>query len=158
MPGSASSYRIVDEPVSSSVEKWATNPMWPFFASIFGGAWLAWPWFLFNSFALGSSKRWGDVLLVAGGVLSNAGILFLLYLAFAAGSIGENGFRYGLLLPQAVRLFVLYGLFLRQSRTFELFTHFGGVGRNGALVVLVGYFLRQRVLEAVPGFWVGLLV
>lgn len=158
MPSSASSYRIVDEPVASSVEKWATNPLWPFFASIFGGAWLAWPWFVFNSFALGSSKRWGDAVLVVAGVLSSALVLFALRFAFAVGAIDENVYRYGLLLPQAVRLFVLYALFLRQSTTFELFTYFGGVGKNGALVVVVGFVLRERVIHAVPEFWGQLLV
>ena len=92
------------------------------------------------------------------GVLSSAAVLFGLRLAFASGSIDENAYRYGTLLPQAVRLFVLYALFLRQSTTFELFTYFGGVGKNGALVVVVGFVLRERVIHAVPEFWGQLLV
>jgi hypothetical protein len=152
MPSSTSSYRIVDEPVASPVEKWATNPLWPFFASIFGGVWLAWPWFVFNAFALGSSKRWGDVLLVLFGVLANVVLLFGMLVLAAQGVIDKSGFRYAELVPLGVRLFVLYALYMRQSTTFELYTHFGGVGKNGVFVVLVGYFLRTRVLEAAGPF------
>jgi hypothetical protein len=152
MPSSTSSYRIIDEPVASSVEKWATNPLWPFFASMFGGVWLAWPWFVFNAFALGSSKRWGDVLLVLFGVFTNVVLLLGAYALLGQGVIDEKGFRYAELVPQGVRLFVLYALFMRQSTTFELYTHFGGVGKNGIFVVLVGYFLRERVLEAAGPF------
>src|SRR6185503_8400763 len=137
-------YRIVDEPVRSTVEKWATNPLWPFLASIFAGTWLAFPWFAFNSFALGSSRRYGDLALVALGVMLNAIIVIALSRLYGVGVLDQHGFRYALLAPQAVRLVVLYVLFMRQSRTFELFTYFGGVGKNAAIVVLFGFFLRDR--------------
>ena len=158
MPSRDGTYRIVDEPVRSSVEKWATNPLWPFLASIFAGTWLAWPWFAFNAFALGSSRRYGDVGLVVLGLVSNAVILVLLSYFLETKVLDEESFRYALLAPQAVRLVVLYVLFMRQSRTFELFTHFGGVGKNAAIVLVFGFFLRQRVLDAVPGLWALLLV
>jgi hypothetical protein len=151
------SYRIIDEPGPSTLEKLATNPFWPFFAAMFAGAWLAWPWFVVNSFALGSSRRSGDLGLVALGIAINVVLVLVLGQLRVSGVLGEASFAYALLVPQAARLIVLYLLYMRQERTFQLFEHFGGVGKNGLLLVIAGGFLRNKVLASAPGLWVLLL-
>ena len=43
-----SGYRIADEPRPGAMEHLAVDPLWPFLAIMFGGAWLSWPWFVFK--------------------------------------------------------------------------------------------------------------
>ena len=50
-------YHIADEPAASPLSKYAVSPLWPMLAVMFGGAWLAWPWFAVNAFAIGSASR-----------------------------------------------------------------------------------------------------
>ncbi len=151
------SYRIIDEPGPSTLEKLATNPFWPFFAAMFAGAWLAWPWFVVNSFAIGSGRRYGDLALVGLGIAVNVVLVLVLGQLRVSGVLGEASFAYALLVPQAARMVVLYVLYMRQERTFQLFEYFGGVGKNGLLLVILGGFMRTKVLASAPGLWVLLL-
>ncbi|MGC4087722.1 MAG: hypothetical protein QM756_07465 [Polyangiaceae bacterium] len=142
-------YRIIDEPAPSGLSRYIVNPFWPLLGSMFGGAWLAWPWFLLNSLAFGRGRRFDvDLAWLSFGLALNAGSVMLVAKLLEAHVIEQR--MYADLLPQAARLTLLYVVFLRQQRTFQLFEHFGGVGRNGLLVVFIGGALRGQVLAHVP--------
>ncbi|MFZ5896180.1 MAG: hypothetical protein ACOY0T_34305 [Myxococcota bacterium] len=142
-------YRIVDEPAPSALKQMTVNPFWPLLASMFAGAWLAWPWFVLNSLALGRGRRFDfDLAVLALGFALNAALVLAVEKVLAAGIIQHR--QYADLVPQAARLTVLYIVFLRQQRTFQLFEHFGGVGRNGLWIVFAGSVVRGQVLSHVP--------
>ncbi|HVJ20290.1 MAG TPA: hypothetical protein VM686_32970 [Polyangiaceae bacterium] len=144
------SYRIVDEPGRSALEQAIVDPKWPFFASMFAGAWLAFPWFVINAFALGGARRYGD-LLISGLLLAvNAALIVGTSALLSRMVLTEQSYPYVLLVPVAVRLVAFYVLYLRQAKTFELFEYFGGTPRNGLLLVIAGSFLRGRVLGELP--------
>lgn len=142
-------YRIVDEPSPSTVERLTVNPFWPLLASMLAGGWLAWPWFALNSAALGRGRRFDADLAVLGfGIALNAALVLAVQKVLALGWVEHH--EYADLLPQALRLTVFYWLFMRQQRTYQLFEHFGGVGRNALFVVILGSVLRGAVLARVP--------
>jgi hypothetical protein len=145
------SYRIVDEPGRSGLESMIVDPKWPFFASMFAGGWLAFPWFVVNAFALGGTRRYGDLAISLGGLAGNAAISVAMAVLLNSMILTERSFPFVMLLPVAVRLVVFYVLYLRQQTTFELFQYFGGTARNGLILVIAGGFLRARVLGQLPG-------
>lgn len=149
----AENYRILDEPVPSPLERLTVNPIWPFFSMMFAGAWLAWPWFLVNSFALGARTKRGDIALVVGTVLVTAGVVAGLSALVVSGLLSEQFQPYALLIPLGLRVTLAYVLYLRQARTFELFEHFGGLAKNGLPIVFAGALLRSLVLGSGTGFW-----
>jgi hypothetical protein len=144
-------YRILDEPSPSALEQVIVNPIWPFFASMFAGAWLAYPWFVINAFALGGRRRYADLLLAMGGLLASAALLFLIVRLGSDGTLPGNAPKYAWLVAVGLRLGVVYLLFLRQESLFSLYTHFGGRTRNAAILVMVGYLAKDKVLGALPG-------
>lgn len=146
-------YRIIDEPAPTALERVIVNPMWPLFAAMFAGSWLAFPWFVLNAFALGGRRRFADLGIALTGWVASGLILLAIMSMLSTMTLTERGLPYALLAPVGVRLVVVYWLFLRQSQTFELYTHFGGATRNGIFVVIAGYLLNGRVLGALPDFW-----
>lgn len=151
------SYRIVDEPESSGLEQWVVNPIWPFFGAIFAGSWLAFPWFVFNAFALGGRRRTTDLAIAFAGLLLNAAVLWIIAGLLTSMTLDERNYAYVQLVPMGIRLVVLYVLFQRQEQVFELFRHFGGQAKNGIFVVIAGSLLRVQVLSALPPYWQMLL-
>jgi hypothetical protein len=152
-----STYRIADEPRPGMGAQLAVNPFWPFLATMFAGAWLAWPWFVFNSFAIGSATRTREVLLVVMGFLGIAGFTFVAVVAFNAGvwTRAEAGYvQTGLLVW---KLGISYALHIHQNRSFELHEYFGGVSRNGLFLVVGGFFLRGYVFGRAPA-WLALFL
>jgi hypothetical protein len=151
------SYRIIDEPEPSGLEQVIVNPIWPFFAAIFAGSWLAFPWFVLNAFALGGRRRFTDLGIALGGMLLNAGVLWVIAGLLTSMTMDERSYAYVQLVPMGVRLVVLYILFQRQEQAFELFRHFGGQPKNGIFIVIAGSFLRARVLSELSPYWQILL-
>ncbi len=146
-------YRIQDEPHPGSLSHLAVNPVWPLFGVMFGGAGLSWSWFVLNGLALGSPTRRQELGWAIGGL---AGGLALILGIFAAHeSLGRLGVRYSLVALTVWKLAVSYWLYTLQSRSFHLYEHFGGRVRNGALVVVAGYFVMRKL--GLPGFWLLLL-
>jgi hypothetical protein len=142
-------YRIVDEPSPSSLERLTVNPFWPLLGSMLAGGWLAWPWFALNSAALGRGRRFdGDLAVLGLGIAVNGALVFAVHEALKAGLVQHR--EYADLVPQAARLTILYVLFLRQQRTYQLFEHFGGTGRNGLFIVMAGAVMRGAVLSKLP--------
>lgn len=150
-------YRIVDEPAPTTLEQVIVNPVWPLLASMFAGAWLAYPWFVLNAFALGGRRRYSDLAIAASGLGLSALCLFAYTVVADRELLGEHTAPYLLLLPVAVRLVSFYWLFMRQEQVFGLYTYFGGKTRNAMLVVVAAAFLRSKLLGGAPPFLQHLL-
>lgn len=140
---SAESYRIIDEPGDSALGNAATDPMWPLLASMLVGTWFGLCWFAFNAFALGSPRRWGDVIVAAVALAGAAALVLLIAVATGKGWITEAAAPYALLLVVAWKLAACYLLAQRQWPVAELRAWFGGTVRNGALVLLAGIFVAR---------------
>jgi hypothetical protein len=143
-------YRILDEPAPGGLERVVVNPIWPLLGSMFAGAWLAYPWFVLNSFALGGKRRLVDLGIALGGLLLTASILFAISSLVQGQVVKESQLPYLQLLPVGVRLVIFYLLFMRQEQSFALYTYFGGKPRNALLVVLGASFLKGRLLGDAP--------
>ena len=50
-------YAIADEPEASRLAHLTVRPSMPLLALMLGGAWIAWPWFALNAYAMGSPTR-----------------------------------------------------------------------------------------------------
>src|SRR5262245_14624162 len=88
------SYRIVDEPGRSALEQAIVDPKWPFFASMFVGGWLAFPWFVVNAFALGGARRYGDLLISLAGLAVNAALIVWSAFLLSSMVLTEQSYPY----------------------------------------------------------------
>ncbi|MDF3070892.1 MAG: hypothetical protein K0R38_6493 [Polyangiaceae bacterium] len=140
----------MDEPAPGGLEQVVVNPIWPLLASMFAGAWLAYPWFVLNSFALGGRRRFVDLSIALGGLLLTALTLFVVALLVQRGTVQEAHLPYFQLIPVGVRLVIFYLLFMRQEQSFALYTYFGGKTRNAFLVVIAASFLKGKLLGDAP--------
>jgi hypothetical protein len=153
-------YRIQDEPSPSGLSHLVVNPVWPMLAAMLAGAWLALPWFAFNSFALGSATRRREWVL-AGVALP---ITFLLLLGLGLlrkqGVVPEGAMPYLGVSLTVWKLTVAYLLLTLQQRGFALHEYFGGTVRNGMFVLLAGSFVGRRAVSELlgSGLWSLLLV
>ena len=147
-------YRIADEAKPSGLAHLAVNPFWPFLGVMFGGAWLSWPWFVVNGFAVGSPTRRRELSIAIGG-FALSGLLLLSIVGLAGtGRIPERGVPYALLTLTALKLGVTYWLHALQSSTFEVYEYYGGAVRQGFLVIFAAYLLSRaaapKLLGAAP--------
>lgn len=150
MTAGAGSYHIEDEPRPGGLEHLAVGPVWPFFALMFAGSWLAFPWFVFNGFAVGSPTRYRELALAIGGFAGSFLLAVGLVVLHGRGVLSEAGLPYFGVVLTVWKLGVGYVLHHLQSRTFHLYEHFGGQARNGLPIVFLGGFLgRGAVLGAV---------
>lgn len=149
----AATYRIIDEPRPTPLQRFALNPFWPFLAIMFGGLWLSWPLFALNSLAIGSATRRREITLIIGGLLAVTAATFGVYELAARGVVGADDAPYCMLGVTVIKLVVTYRLHFLQARSFELFEYFGGVARNGAIVLLIAFLLRVQVARALDGPW-----
>ncbi len=146
-------YRIRDEPRPGALANVAVNPVWPLFGVMFGGAGLSWTWFLVNGAAIGSPTRRQELGWAVGGFLCALVLIqAILYLA-ANELLSPLGIRYCMVGLTVCKLSVSYWLFTLQSRSFHLYEHFGGRVRNGALVVVAGFFLTSQLYQGLPLVW-----
>ena len=149
----ARTYQIMDEPSPGGLSRVAVQPVWPLFAVMFGGAWLSWPWFVLNAFAIGSPTRQREIVLAAcgfgGNLALSVGIVVLLYNEIVPATAAPY---LGLVLI-VWKLAVTYWLYVLQARTFGLYQYYGGPVHNGLIVVVAGYFVGRAVplLSAVLG-------
>lgn len=143
----AATYQIEDEPRPGPMAHTAVRPLWPLFALMFGGAWIAWPWFLWNGRVVGSPTWRRELAWVAGGAL---GVLaFGLSLDRISG-LTEKHLPYALLLLTLLKIGVSYAVFSLQARTFQIYEHYGGVVRNGAIGVLLVFLLDPWLHRNLP--------
>lgn len=144
-------YRLPDEPRPGALAHLAVHPTWPLFGLMFGGAWLSWPWFVLNGFAVGSPTRRRELLVVLLGLAGTA--LLVAGVMFAGGSHvieTRRAIRWAMLVPTGWKLAITYALYILQARTFEIHEHYGGVVRNGILVVVASTFVAPVVLKPLP--------
>lgn len=153
------SYRIMDEPSPSPLARLTVNPFWPLLASMLAGTWLAWPWFALNSLSLGVGRRlYVDLAAIVGGFLATLVASLTLNHLLATSVLDQRGAHYAWLLPQAIRLTLLYLVYMREERTFQLFEHFGGRGANGMFPLILGVMARGPLLSKLPDSWALFLV
>ena len=145
-------YKIIDEPAASAYNNLAVQPLWPLFAIMLGGTWLSFPWFVVNGFAIGCPNRMKTLGLAVLGFVGT-GLILLATMYFAATyEWDQYAVQYALLVLTTWKLGVAYWLYVIQARTFSLYQYFGGVVRNGLLVVGAGWFLGNRLLVGLPTF------
>jgi hypothetical protein len=140
-------YEIADEATPGRFSGFAVHPQWPLLASMLCGAWLAWPWFVFNGVALGTPTRRREALTVGGGLLLTAGLAWLLLFLIEREVLdSELSIRLAVLVFFAVKLGVSYAAVLLQMRTFATYDYYGGEVRSGVPVVVAGIALRPLVI------------
>jgi hypothetical protein len=158
MPGAAAKpYRIIDEPSPSPMARFAVKPFWPLLATMMVGTWLAVPWFIFNGFALGSPTRRREALLAVVALVGATGLALLLLWLDQRVTLGRRDAQLALLSITAWKLGLFYVITLIQTRTLGIYLHFGGPVRNGALVLLAGFYLRAKVLTGLS-LWLALVL
>jgi hypothetical protein len=146
----AAAYRIPDEPSFGGLSTVAVQPFWPLVAVMFGGAWLSWPWFALNGFAVGSPTRFRELALAVGGFAGSLAISIGILILAGRGTLAGSGISYAIVVLTVWKLLVSYLLYTLQSRSFHLYEHFGGTVRQGYMALaLGGFFLRKTVLTAV---------
>lgn len=152
-------YQLPDEPRPSALTQLAVDPMWPMFAFILVGSWMGLAWFAVNSFALGSPTWRRELGLIVLALVGSAVLFFGLAGAFDSGWLDKQSLPYAMLGLTALKLGCAYGLHVMQSRVHELYTYFGGVTKNGAILLIAAMFmLRPAVNKALSGSVFGVLL
>lgn len=146
------SYKIIDEPAPTAISRVAVNPVWIFLASLFGGTGIGLLWFAINAFAISSASRLRELGFVLVGLAGTPVIYLTLGGLIGMGWIGPSLEPYLHLVVTGFQLLVIYLLHLSQHKSYELFSLYGGVGRNGLLVIVALAFLRPQLAEAL-GIW-----
>lgn len=146
MAASDLTYRIEDEPSPGALAHLAVKPVWPLFGLMFGGSWLAFPWFLFNAFAVGSPTRWREGAAALGALTGNAVIALGLLAATGAGWLDKGSLPYAGLALVVWKLGLGYLILNWQSRSIALYEVFGGRLKNGLPVALLGGLVGGRLL------------
>lgn len=144
-------YRIPDEPRGSVSAKFVCDPMWPLFATMFGGLWFGVPWFVFNAFAMGSPTRMRELVTLVCAVIGLLLAASLVVYGVHTGVLPTSSVPYLVIGIVCARLAVAYVVYQWQSTPFELWQYYGGTPMNGMLLVFGGGFFLRRFLEAQPG-------
>ncbi|ANM31398.1 hypothetical protein ABI59_20210 [Acidobacteria bacterium Mor1] len=142
----AATYRIADEPRPGGLQHLVVSPIWPLLAVMFAGHTISWVWFAVNSIAMGSPTKKREIGLVVAGFV---GVLLLrlgIVLLVGAEAVSDPYLTLPVMLLQ---LGMAYALFTLQSRTFGIYEYFGGIARNGLMVVFLGAFVWRRLAAAI---------
>jgi hypothetical protein len=126
------------------------KPMWPLLAFMFGGVWLAWPWFLLNEYLMRSDDLQRQAKTVLVGLLGSIVFAFLVITLLEMEILELREARYAYLVMLTWKLGISYTLHSRQSQSFELWSYFGGLGRNGAMVAIGGSIAAPMLFERIP--------
>lgn len=142
------SYQIADEPIERQGRAaFVVQPNAPLFAAMFCGAWLAFPWFAANALALNSPSSRREVKL---SLLAIAGVTVAAFVVYALVDLGviesRLTLRLALLLVSSLKIGLAYTLAIVQSRTFSVYTYYGGTVQKAMYVFMVGRYLRPLVL------------
>lgn len=146
------SYKIIDEPAPTAISRLAVNPVWIFLASLFAGTGIGLVWFAVNAFAISSASRMRELLFVLVGLLGTPLIFATLSGLLDLGWIGPGSVPYLHLIVTGFQLLMIYLLHLSQHKSYELFSLYGGTGRNALLLVVALGFLRPQLADAL-GVW-----
>jgi hypothetical protein len=141
-------YHIEDEPRPRGLARFAVQPLWPLFAVMFGGCWLSWPWSVWNGWVIGSPTLGKEIAWAVGGFAGRALLAGAVIVGYSRGLLSSASLPFAVLPITLWTLGVSYALNGLQSRTFQLYEHYGGSVRSGLLVVALGYALRQAVQQS----------
>lgn len=155
---SGSRYVIADEPQPTALQQWVVDPFWPFLGLMLGGLWLALPWYVFNGIALGSPTRRREWLALACALFGSVLLLVLILHAVRVGWISGIWIQLTLLSLTAVKLAMGFVVYLQQSRSFELWQHFGGVPRNPLLIVIASIFVERWLFQQFDSVFIKLVL
>lgn len=147
----SATYRIQDEPSPGALGHLVVNPVFPLLSFMMAGAWLGVPWFIFNGFAMGSTTRRKETVLAVLVVPGTLLLFILLGMLLKAGVLTKPSVPYAYVGIVVWKLAVGYALYNLQQRSFALHEYYGGVVRNGALILVASIFLGSRVLTALTG-------
>jgi hypothetical protein len=151
-------YLIADEPAPSRLARFAVNPVYPFLALMLGGLWIAWPWFLFNSLAVGSPTRRAEIAWLLGGFAAIVALTGAELVVVVGLGIGPTwAIPYLVLLITVAKLLVGYAVHVLQNRTIEIYEYYGGVLQNGLPVAILAAVAGDRLLQGLPVFWLLVL-
>ena len=151
-------YRIIDEPQPGALARLTVHPLWPLLGFMFGGVWLAWPWFAVNSFALGSPTRNRELVWLIAGIVITIVLVFVLMILVQMQILQGSQISYALLVVTVWKLTVSYAVFALQQRTFELYEYYGGAVAQGWLVIIIAFFVGRSGMEWLPNdFWLIVL-
>lgn len=146
-------YEIIDEPTNGRWANLTVNPFWILLATMLGGTWLGWPWFVVNSLAIGSMHRRREIAAVAVGFVVTVLLTALGLWSFRRGYLDSVTLPYAGLVLVVWKLGVSYVIQFWQAPAYELALYFRGTSRNGALLAFAGLFLRVQVLSGLSDFW-----
>ncbi|MFY0527067.1 hypothetical protein ACN28I_29310 [Archangium gephyra] len=147
----SATYRIQDEPSPGALGHLVVNPVFPLLAFMMGGVWLGVPWFILNGFAMGSTTRRKETVLAVLVVPGTLLLAMLLGTLVQAGVLTKTSAPYAGVSAIVWRLAMGYAIFNLQQRSFALHEYYGGVVRNGVLVLVAGVFLGSRLVAGLVG-------
>lgn len=141
-------YEIADEPnPSAGWENLVFQPTAPLLGMMWCGAWLAWPWYVVNAYAMGSPTLRREAKLCA---LGFAGTLALATAVFGLVDLGviesKLALQFAVLGVVSFKLGLAYTVTKFQSRTFHVYTYYGGTAQKAFYVLVAGSYLRDLVL------------
>lgn len=147
----SATYRIQDEPRPGAMGHLVVNPVFPLLATMMAGVWLGLPWFVFNAFALGSTTRRKELGLALAVVPVTLLLFMLLAFLLHAGVLTRTSGAYAGVGITVWKLAMGYALFNLQQRSFALHQYYGGVVRNGALVLVASIVMGGSLLAKLTG-------
>ena len=150
------SYVIPDEARPGALRNYVVRPSAPLLASMLAGAWMAWPWFAFNSIALGSPTRRRELAMCAAAFAGTAVLAMVLIEMVRAGWLTtDTEVRLGLLVISSWKLLMSYWIDIVQSRTFHVYEYYDGPVRTAGTALAAGFLARGLVLGAIEDpLWV----
>jgi hypothetical protein len=142
------SYEIADEPTpATGWDNLVFQPSAPLLGIMWCGAWLAWPWFIVNSIAMGSPTLRREVQLCAIGLGGTLVLALMVFGLVDAGIIESKlALQIALLGVVAFKLALAYTVSTIQSRTFHVYQYYGGTAQKAMYVLIAGSYLRDLVL------------
>lgn len=143
-----SSYDIADEPSpEAGWENLVFPPSAPLLGMMWCGAWLAWPWFIVNARAMGSPTLRHEAKLCAAGFLGSLLLAFTIFTLVDAGVIESKlALQLALLGVTTLKLGVAYTISKVQTRTYHIYSYYGGKAQKAFYVLTLGSYLRVLVL------------
>lgn len=151
------SYQIADEPQGTPLTAWVCRPNVPLLAMMLCGAWMAWPWFILNAFALGSPTKKRELTLVLVGIAGTAVMAWLTIMA-AERDISLTALRFMLLAIATWKLSIANWISTLQARTFHVYEYYGGTTRNPRQIIGAGYSIRRLLLTSFENpLWIIIL-
>jgi hypothetical protein len=152
-------YQIADEPQVSELSAYVVRPTAPLIASMVCGAWLAWPWFAFNAFAMGSPTKKKELAL-CGAAFAGTAVMAAVLVWLVESELVKSVLviRLALLGITVYKLTMSQYISTVQSRTFHVYQYYGGAVRAAGKVIAVGALARLQIFGLIEDpFWLILL-